>query len=210
MARAQQLLKDLKAKAQSDPEARKQLESLAAQYNYSPTGFCKANSLDDKVEFLSIAVELEPRKLIEALDPTEVQARENKQRRKIIRPVVSSEKLKEKENLPQETNQPTKQNGERESQLSESQTEPTPPLPLQKETAQPQEEIRYCSKCKKQIPWERIQTLPETKTCVKCSEAHAPRAFMVYDHKTAPRLILIDPQNKEAIRQAERANRRAR
>jgi hypothetical protein len=30
---------------------------------------------------------------------------------------------------------------------------------------------RYCARCKIEIPAERIEALPETRVCVKCSEA---------------------------------------
>lgn len=69
-----------------------------------------------------------------------------------------------------------------------------------------------CLNCGNEIPVERLEAVPDTKYCVKCTDIYAPKpkAFMVYGHKTAPELIIIDSRNREAIRQADRANNRSR
>lgn len=61
------------------------------------------------------------------------------------------------------------------------------------------------------IPFERRQIIPGCKTCIKCAskDKKKPIAFSVYGHKTAPEFMIV-PDNPEAIRQAIRANRRAR
>jgi len=67
-----------------------------------------------------------------------------------------------------------------------------------------------CSVCQIEIDPERLEVLPHTTTCVSCSTEPKRLAFMVYDHKTAGYVQFVDPRNKEAVRQAQRAYRRAR
>lgn len=69
-----------------------------------------------------------------------------------------------------------------------------------------------CTSCGKRIPKARLEALPETTLCVQCAERSgaAPVGFMVYGHKTAPELVIVDKRNEEALRQARRANRRSR
>jgi hypothetical protein len=68
----------------------------------------------------------------------------------------------------------------------------------------------FCLKCKQPIPQERLEILPNTKTCKDCSEVQKPIGFMIYSHKTAPTIHLINPSNIEELRLAKRANKRAR
>jgi hypothetical protein len=69
-----------------------------------------------------------------------------------------------------------------------------------------------CTLCGDRIPPERMQALPATTTCVGCADKNTSgrRGFLVYEHKTAPTFVMIEESNREAIRIAERANRRAR
>lgn len=67
-----------------------------------------------------------------------------------------------------------------------------------------------CSICSSDIPEERLEILPYTKTCVGCSTEQKKVGFMAFDHKTAPTLVTVDPSNKEGLRQAKRAFRRSR
>ena len=67
-----------------------------------------------------------------------------------------------------------------------------------------------CEKCGTEIPAERLECLPNTKTCVECSTVKKVVGFMVFDHKTGGTPILVNPDDKETLRQAQRANRRAR
>ena len=69
---------------------------------------------------------------------------------------------------------------------------------------------RDCDVCGIAIPMERLEMLPHTTTCVHHSDEQTSVVFEVYDHKTAPRLAIIDPRNREALRRAVRAYRRAR
>lgn len=70
--------------------------------------------------------------------------------------------------------------------------------------------MKTCSKCGVEIPAERLEILPDTTTCVKHSREKRKIAFNVYDHKTAPSLIIISGEDREAIRLARRVHRRAR
>jgi hypothetical protein len=70
--------------------------------------------------------------------------------------------------------------------------------------------MRTCIKCKHIIPVERLEVLPETHTCVNCSGVQKYCGVMVYEHKTAPTLVYIRPENKEAVEQLTRYVNRAR
>lgn len=50
---------------------------------------------------------------------------------------------------------------------------------------------RICS-CGTEIPEARLKALPDTETCVECSEVKPIKGVMIYDHKTAPTLELGD------------------
>jgi len=66
--------------------------------------------------------------------------------------------------------------------------------------------------CGEEIDFDRIQFLKLTKRpilCLSCSTEDKREGLMVYSHKTAPSLTFI-PDNKEAKRQAYRANKRRR
>lgn len=64
-----------------------------------------------------------------------------------------------------------------------------------------------CGLCGNDMPIERLEFY---KTCVKCTDQSTYQGFQVFDHKTTGHAVLIKSNNKEALRQAERANRRAR
>jgi hypothetical protein len=66
-----------------------------------------------------------------------------------------------------------------------------------------------CEKCKCLIPSERLEILPDTKTCVNCSEVQKVTGFMEYGHKTAGYLVMM-PDDPEQRRLAERAFKRER
>lgn len=70
--------------------------------------------------------------------------------------------------------------------------------------------MRTCIRCKHPIPTERLEILPETHTCVSCSGVQKYVGAMVFDHKTAPRLAFVRPENKEAVETLKRFVNRAR
>lgn len=57
------------------------------------------------------------------------------------------------------------------------------------------------------MPDERLECYT---TCIECTNEQPAVVLPVYSHKTAPDIIIIKGSNKESIRQAKRANRRAR
>jgi hypothetical protein len=67
-----------------------------------------------------------------------------------------------------------------------------------------------CEGCGHEIPADRLEVLPNTKTCVGCSKVQKVVGFMVFDHKTGGTPVIINPEDTETLRQARRANRRAR
>jgi uncharacterized CHY-type Zn-finger protein len=70
-----------------------------------------------------------------------------------------------------------------------------------------------CVKCHQEIPHERSDFLWEHQkpmTCISCSQEKAKITIMEYDHKTAPVMVTIDPDNTEDVRRARRAYRRSR
>jgi hypothetical protein len=74
---------------------------------------------------------------------------------------------------------------------------------------------RKCKVCDTTIPQARLDAIPETEFCVKCSEKHGPKpviGFMVSNGPkgTASVLITVKPEDEEALRQATRAHNRER
>lgn len=63
-------------------------------------------------------------------------------------------------------------------------------------------------KCGEPIPDIRLEL--GYSCCIGCSTEKKAVCFMVFSHKTAPELIAVDGNNNEAVRQAHRANERAR
>ena len=70
------------------------------------------------------------------------------------------------------------------------------------------EQVVNCAGCGHEMPVERLEC--GFKLCIKCQNEKPYIGFQVFPHKTAGSPIFIKPRNKEDIRQAERANRRAR
>jgi len=70
--------------------------------------------------------------------------------------------------------------------------------------------MRTCARCKSMIPTSRLEVLPETQTCVTCSGVQKYVGAMVYDHKTAGRVVFVRPENKEAVQTLTRFVNRGR
>lgn len=68
---------------------------------------------------------------------------------------------------------------------------------------------RVC-RCGTVISRERLEILPNTYSCVRCSTEQPYQGAMIFDHKTAPRLVYVRPENKEAVEQLKRHINRAR
>lgn len=60
------------------------------------------------------------------------------------------------------------------------------------------------------VPYARVKA--GFQSCKKCADVHQEKkvGFMVFDHKTAPSIQVVDARNQEALRRAQRAHRRAR
>lgn len=67
-----------------------------------------------------------------------------------------------------------------------------------------------CKNCKQNIPKARLEVLPNTETCVGCSDAKPMMGFMDWAHKTAPELVMVNTADKENVRRAQRINKRSR
>lgn len=70
--------------------------------------------------------------------------------------------------------------------------------------------MRTCVRCKIVIPQSRLEILPETHTCVNCSGVQKYVGTMIFEHKTAPSLAYIRPENTQALETLKRFVRRAR
>jgi hypothetical protein len=71
---------------------------------------------------------------------------------------------------------------------------------------------KTCKVCGCEIPAERLEVLPDTETCTQHSGVRPMVGFMVseFSKATAPVLVQVDPNNREALRRAKRAFHRAR
>ena len=71
---------------------------------------------------------------------------------------------------------------------------------------------RDCEKCGTPIPPERLEVLPDTTTCVNCSNVGQVLGFMVptANKGCAPEIQMVSSDNPEAVRQALRAHKRRR
>jgi hypothetical protein len=70
--------------------------------------------------------------------------------------------------------------------------------------------LKSCLVCGCVIPPARIEALPNTTRCIKCSNEKPFKGYMVFAHKTAPEIVCIPTEDVEAIRMADRANSRSR
>jgi hypothetical protein len=69
---------------------------------------------------------------------------------------------------------------------------------------------RLCIHCSTEIPSARLEVLPDTTSCVSCSEKNPPKvvARMIYNHKTAGEVIIA--KGGENVRRLNREWARAR
>ena len=69
---------------------------------------------------------------------------------------------------------------------------------------------RLCIHCSTEIPSARLEVLPDTSSCVSCSEKNPPNvvARMIYNHKTAGEVIIA--KGGENVRRLNREWARAR
>lgn len=67
-----------------------------------------------------------------------------------------------------------------------------------------------CETCNKPIPYERLEALPKTTTCVEHSREAGYVGVMNYAHKTAGEVAMVKSDNEEAVRQLWRGYHRGR
>jgi hypothetical protein len=67
-----------------------------------------------------------------------------------------------------------------------------------------------CVTCNCVIPAARLEILPHTTTCVKCSSEKPYVSFMVFEHKTGGYPVHIRAEQSESVRLAKRAFQRSR
>lgn len=67
-----------------------------------------------------------------------------------------------------------------------------------------------CIACQCTIPQERLDAIPDTQYCVRCTDTYAPPTFacMDYGHKTSSDLVFA--VGKENVRRLNRQNKRSR
>ena len=72
------------------------------------------------------------------------------------------------------------------------------------------ERTMNCQTCGCEIPKARLEILPYTTKCIKCSDVKPHVGFMDWYHKTAPELVMVNSADKENLRRAQRISNRAR
>ena len=60
------------------------------------------------------------------------------------------------------------------------------------------------------IPKIRLLAIPNTVTCVKCSNVKEYVGFMDWEHKTAPEIVFVGGDDRENLRRARAINERKR
>jgi len=65
-----------------------------------------------------------------------------------------------------------------------------------------------CQVCGKKIPKVRLNVLPETKHCVKCSDSDASVGITVWEDKHTPVMLKVSPEEAEEYWRLERAEGR--
>jgi|3_EtaG_2_1085321.scaffolds.fasta_scaffold02506_9 hypothetical protein len=71
---------------------------------------------------------------------------------------------------------------------------------------------RECTQCGSEIPAERLEVLPNTDTCINCSNVGTVLGFMVPTAAKgcASQLHFVSTDDSEGVRQATNANKRRR
>lgn len=64
--------------------------------------------------------------------------------------------------------------------------------------------MRLCVKCQTPIEEKRLIALPDTRTCVACSETKKLVGHMTWEHKTAPTFNLVTPEQHETLQRHSR------
>lgn len=67
-----------------------------------------------------------------------------------------------------------------------------------------------CDTCDQPIPFERLECIPDTTTCVKHSREAGYIGVNVFAHKTAPEVAMVKGDQTESVRQLWRGYNRGR
>jgi len=62
-----------------------------------------------------------------------------------------------------------------------------------------------CINCGREISEGRLKILPDTRTCIGCSQVKPVIGFKVFSDKVTSDVVIINPENTEEIRRAENA-----
>ena len=63
---------------------------------------------------------------------------------------------------------------------------------------------KCCRICHEPIGKRRLEALPNTQVCVKCSDEPQVKGFMTWEHKTAPTLNIVNQQQHEQAQSMQR------
>lgn len=70
-----------------------------------------------------------------------------------------------------------------------------------------QEKTAKCAICSAEMPIERLECY---QTCIRCTDQSPYVGFTNVTHKTGNDTVLVRASDRETLRKADRANRRAR
>jgi RNA polymerase-binding transcription factor DksA len=60
-----------------------------------------------------------------------------------------------------------------------------------------------CASCHQPIPQERLEALPGTTRCVKCSDTRKVKGALIFEHKTGGSLQVVSEEQQQRMRAAE-------
>lgn len=64
--------------------------------------------------------------------------------------------------------------------------------------------MRLCKHCEAPIPYARLVALPDTRTCLSCSEEEPLRGWLVWEHKTAPAFQVVSAKQHDELKSNDR------
>ena len=69
---------------------------------------------------------------------------------------------------------------------------------------------KKCSECGGSIPTERLEMLPQTTVCVRCSTEERAVGFQIYSHKCDSEVFILRGDDKRGIETARAVYNRSR
>jgi hypothetical protein len=64
--------------------------------------------------------------------------------------------------------------------------------------------VKHCTECHTVIPESRLAALPHATTCVSCSTEEPLKGVMLWDHKTAPYIHVVNARQHARLKQHDR------